>query len=161
MAVGLATALGCRVAVTSSSDDKIARAQELGAVGGVHYDDPAWPEKARALTWDGAGFDVVLDAVGTWTESLDALRPGGRLVVLGASRASEATIDTRQFYFKQYSVLGTTMGSPRDFAGLLGLIAEGVVPPPVVDRIFPLDEAAAAHAHLESGSGFGKVVLTV
>jgi zinc-binding alcohol dehydrogenase/oxidoreductase len=160
-AVTLGTALGCRVAVTSSSEEKIARSRELGAVGGVRYDDPAWPEHARILSRDGAGFDVVLDAVGTWSESLATLRPGGRLVVLGASRGSEATIDTRRFYFAQHSVLGTTMGSPRDFAGLLQLMAERAVPPPVIDRTFPLDEAAAAHAHLEGGSGFGKVVLTI
>jgi NADPH:quinone reductase-like Zn-dependent oxidoreductase len=161
MAVTLGTALGCPVVVTSSSDDKIARSRELGAVGGVRYDDPDWPAHARALSPGRAGFHVVLDAVGTWTQSLGALRPGGRLVVLGASRATEATIDVRPFFFAQHSVLGTTMGSPRDFAGLLRLMTERAVPPPVVDRTFPLDGAAAAHKHLETGTGFGKVVLTV
>lgn len=157
MAVSLAAAVGATVHVTSSSDDKIARARELGATGGVRYDDPAWPENARALA---GGFDLVLDSVGTWAESLRALRTGGRLVVLGASRSEGASLGVRPFYFGQYDLLGTTMGSPRDFAGLLRLMEEFTVPPPVIDRAFPLDRAAEAHAHLESGAGFGKTVLT-
>jgi zinc-binding alcohol dehydrogenase/oxidoreductase len=157
MAVSLAAASGATVYVTSSSDDKIERARELGATGGVRYADPAWPEHARELA---GGFDVVLDSVGTWAESLRALRPGGRLVVLGASRSESAPLAVRPFYFGQYDLLGTTMGSPRDFAGLSRLLDECTVPPPVIDRVFPLDRAAEAHAHLESGSGFGKILLT-
>ena len=79
--------------------------------------------------------------------------------MLGASRCEQATLDVRPFFFGQYDLLGTTMGSLRDFAGLLRLIDERDVPPPVIDRTFPLDEAAAAHTYLESGAGFGKVVL--
>jgi zinc-binding alcohol dehydrogenase/oxidoreductase len=157
MAVSLAAAVGATVYVTSSTEEKIERARELGATGGVRYDDPAWPENARQLA---GGFDLVLDSVGTWAESLRTLRPGGRLVVLGASRAASAVLDVRPYYFGQYDLLGTTMGSPRDFAGLSRLLEEFAVPPPVVDRAFPLDRAAEAHAHLESGSGFGKTVLT-
>jgi zinc-binding alcohol dehydrogenase/oxidoreductase len=85
--------------------------------------------------------------------------PHGR-VVLGASRSESAALAVRPFYFGQYDVLGTTMGSPRDFAELSRLLDEFTVPPPVIDRAFPLDRAAEAHAHLESGSGFGKTVLT-
>jgi NADPH:quinone reductase-like Zn-dependent oxidoreductase len=86
-------------------------------------------------------------------------RPGGRLVVLGASRAERVALDVRPFYFGQFDLLGTTLGSPRDFAGLLRFLDERDVPAPVVDRVFPLDEAAAAHRHLESGGCFGKVIL--
>jgi D-arabinose 1-dehydrogenase-like Zn-dependent alcohol dehydrogenase len=81
--------------------------------------------------------------------------------VLGASRAVQAPIDIRPFYFGQYDLLGTTMGSPHDFAGLLGLMAEHDVPPPVIDRAFPLDRAADAPTSLASGAGFGKVVLEI
>lgn len=157
MAVSLAAAVGATVHVTSSSDTKIARAQELGAAGGVRYDDPDWPAAARAL---GGGFDLVLDSVGSWAESLRTLRPGGRLVVLGASRAEQVQLDVRSFFFGQYDLLGTTMGSPADFAGLLRLLEAHDVPPPVIDRTFALDHAAEAHAYLESGAGFGKTVLT-
>ncbi|MFD7156112.1 zinc-binding dehydrogenase [Kribbella sp. NPDC059898] len=158
MAVSLAAAAGCRVVVTSSSEDKIARARELGAVDGVRYDDPAWPEAAQKLV--SGGFDVVLDSVGNWSESLSALRPGGRLVVLGASHRDRAELDIRPFYFGQFELIGTTMGSPRDFAGLLSFLDRYDVRPPVIDRVFGLAEAADAHAYLESGQGFGKVVLS-
>jgi len=161
MAVSLAAAVGCTVLVTSSSEEKVARSRELGALGGVRYDDPGWPVAAKALSPGGRGFDVALDSVGTWQQSIEALRPGGRVVVLGASRAERAELDVRPFYFGQFSLLGTTMGSPRDFAGLLTLLDKYAVAPPLVDRVFPLDRAAAAHRHLESGAGFGKVVLEI
>ena len=159
MAVALAAAVGCTVVVTSSTWDKVDRSTELGASGGVLYHEASWPSDAKALSPGGAGFDVVLDSVGTWQQSIEALRPGGRVVVLGASRAERADLDVRPYYFGQYSLLGTTMGSPRDFAGLLDLLGDHDVPPPLVDRTFPLDQAALAHAYLESGQAFGKVVL--
>jgi len=159
MAVSLASAVGCTVVVTSSSHDKVSRSQDLGASAGVLYGDPSWPRAARELSPGGRGFDVVLDSVGTWQQSIDALRPGGRLVVLGASRAEYANLDVRRFYFGQFDLLGTTMGSLCDFAGLLALLDSHDVSPPVIDRTFPLNEASAAHAYLETGAGFGKVVL--
>lgn len=160
MAVSLAAAVGAKAFVTSSSEEKIEGARELGASGGVRYDDPAWPATANDLVGN-RGFDVVLDSVGTWAPALEALRPGGRLVVLGATREDKALLDVRPFYFGQYDLLGTTMGTARDFAGLLRLMSERSVPPPVIDRAFPLDRTADAHVHLESGSGFGKVVLEI
>jgi NADPH:quinone reductase-like Zn-dependent oxidoreductase len=158
MAVSLAAAAGCRVVVTSSSENKIARARDLGADAGVLYGDPGWTGAAKKLT--PHGFDVVLDPVGSWGDSLSTLRPGGRLVVLGASRYERADLDVRPFYFGQFELIGTTMGSPRDFAGLLRFVEEHDVPPPVVDRTFALADAADAHRYLESGRGFGKVVLS-
>jgi NADPH:quinone reductase-like Zn-dependent oxidoreductase len=80
-------------------------------------------------------------------------------VVLGASAGESAIMDVRRFYFGQYDLLGTTMGSSRDFTSLLNLLAERRIPPPPIDRTFALDDAAQAHAHLESSSGFGKTVL--
>ncbi|PND53448.1 MULTISPECIES: zinc-binding dehydrogenase [Rhodococcus] len=160
MAVMLAAAVGARVTVTSSSTSKIAQAQELGATNGVLYTDPTWPDAARRLSPHGQGFDLVLDSVGTWEQSIAALRPGGRLVVLGASRSEHATLDVRPFYFGQYELIGTTMGSPHDFTGLLRLLDAETVPPLPISAVFPLAEAAAAHKHLEQGSGFGKIVLS-
>lgn len=159
MAVQLAAATGAKVVVTSSSRDKVDNARELGAEGGVRYTDDDWWEQAKQLSPGGLDFDVVLDPVGSWQEAVHALRPGGRLVVLGASRRSDAVLDVRHFYFGQYDLLGTTMGSPRDFDGLLSLVDGGVVGAPVVDRAFPLDQAAEAHEYLERGGGFGKIVL--
>lgn len=158
-AVAFGRGVGASVVVTSSSASKISQARELGADGGVLYTESDWAQQAKALSPGGRGFDVVLDSVGSWPESVLALRPGGRLVVLGASASEQAPLDVRPFYFGQYSLLGTTMGSPRDFAGLLALLDSRSIAPPVIDRVFPLDEAAAAHRYLEQGGGFGKVVL--
>lgn len=159
-AVSLAAACGATVVVTSSSSEKVARSRELGAADGVLYTEDRWWLAAQRLTPRGRGFDVVLDPVGSWPESIEALRPGGRLVVLGSSVRADAMLDVRQFYFGQYDLLGTTMGSPRDFAGLMSMVESGEVRPPVIDEVFPLDQAAQAHEHLEKGGGFGKVVLT-
>jgi zinc-binding alcohol dehydrogenase/oxidoreductase len=160
MAIALAVAAGTSIAVTSSSTDTIERAVSAGAIGGVLHSEQGWPEQARALSPDNAGFDLVLDPVGRWSESVRALRPGGRLVVLGANAEQTAHMDIRSFYFGQFDLLGTTMGSSRDFAGLLDMIDRCSVRPPVIDREFPLDRATEAHEYLERGRSFGKCVLT-
>jgi zinc-binding alcohol dehydrogenase/oxidoreductase len=160
MAISLAVAAGAAITVTSSSSDTIERAVSAGARGGVLHSETEWPEHARAMSPKNTGFDLVLDPVGRWSESVRALRPGGRLVVLGANAAETAPMDIRSFYFGQFDLLGTTMGSSRDFAGLLNMIDRCSVRPPVIDREFPLDRAAEAHQHLEHGRTFGKCVLT-
>ena len=160
MAIALAVAAGASIAVTSSSTDTLERAVSAGATGGVLHSEQEWPEHARALSPDNAGFDLILDPVGRWSESVRALKPGGRLVVLGANAAQTAQMDIRSFYFGQFDLLGTTMGSSRDFAGLLKMIDRFSVRAPVIDREFPLDRAAEAHEYLERGRTFGKCVLT-
>jgi NADPH:quinone reductase-like Zn-dependent oxidoreductase len=160
MAIALAVAAGVSITVTSSSADTIERAVSAGARGGVLHSETEWPEHARAMSPNNAGFDLILDPVGRWSESVRALRRGGRLVVLGANAAQTAPMDVRAFYFGQFDLLGTTMGSSRDFAGLLNMIDRCSVQPPVIDREFPLDRAAEAHQHLERGRTFGKCVLT-
>jgi len=159
MAVALAVAAGANITVTSSSIETIARAVAAGAREGVLHSEADWPQLAKATSPNEAGFDLILDPVGRWTESVQALRPGGRLVVLGANAAQTALMDIRSFYFGQFDLLGTTMGSARDFAGLLQMIEDHSVNPPAVDREFPLDQAAAAHEYLEGGNVFGKCVL--
>jgi NADPH:quinone reductase-like Zn-dependent oxidoreductase len=160
-AVGIAAALGALPFVTSSTEEKIARAIEGGAIAGVSYRSDSWPDDARALSPQGAGFDVVLDTVGNWPESIRSLKPGGRLVVLGASRAQVAPVEIRPFYFGQYSILGTTLGSPADFRGLLDLMATTTLAAPLVDREFALADVVSAHRYLEDGGAFGKIVLTI
>jgi len=157
-AVALGAAAGAKVLVTSSSVEKIERARELGAAAGVLYTRPGWVEEVRALT-GGEGVDVVVDSAGsTWPDSLRCLRPGGRLVVFGATAGATVELEVRPIYFGQFSILGTTMGSPGDFAGLLRLIEEGRFEP-VVDSVRPLAEAAAAHERMAAGAHFGKLVL--
>jgi zinc-binding alcohol dehydrogenase/oxidoreductase len=154
LAVSLAVQAGARVLVTSSSQEKIERAKELGAAGGVLYTEEGWAEAAGPV-------DLVLDSVGTtWRESLRALRRGGRLVVFGGTGGPEVTLDVRALYLGWLSILGTTMGSPRDFAALLRMVDEGTWLP-VIDSVRPLAEAEAAHDRMKAGQHFGKLVLAV
>jgi len=154
MAVSLAAQAGCRVLVTSSSQEKIDRAKELGAEGGVLYTEDGWAEAAGPV-------DVVLDSVGsTWRESAKALRRGGRLVVFGGTGGPEVTVDVRALYLNWQSIRGTTMGSRRDFEGLLRMVNAGSWRP-VIDTVRPLEEAAAAHDRVQAGEHFGKLVLSI
>ncbi len=154
LAVSLAVQAGARVLVTSSSQEKIDRAKELGAEGGVLYTEEGWAEAAGPV-------DLVLDSVGsTWGESLKALRRGGRLVVFGGTGGPQVTLDVRALYLGWQSIRGTTMGSGRDFAGLLRMVDSGSWKP-VVDSVRPLAEAAAAHDRMQAGAHFGKLVLSV
>jgi NADPH:quinone reductase-like Zn-dependent oxidoreductase len=160
VALHIARHAGCRVLVTSSSDDKIARARELGAEAGVDYTDGDWVAGVRELT-GGRGVDVVVDSVGsTWNDSVGCLRPGGRLVVFGGTGGGKVEMMVRPVTLGQVAILGTTMGSPRDFAGLLRAVeVQGWAP--VIDSVRPIAEAAAAHAREEAGEHFGKLVLTM
>lgn len=159
-ALHIARAAGARVIVTSSSDEKLARAAEMGAAGGVNYTGDDWVAEARALA--GAdGIDVVVDSVGsTWPQSVAALRPGGRMVCFGGTGGRGAELQVRAVTFGQVDVLGTTMGSPREFAQLLAAVRAQEWEP-VIDSVRPLDEAAAAHAREEAGQHFGKLVLDI
>jgi NADPH:quinone reductase-like Zn-dependent oxidoreductase len=159
-ALQIARSAGCRVLVTSSSTEKLARAAEMGAAGGVDYTEEGWVAAARELA-GARGIDVVVDSVGsTWPDSVDALRPGGRLVVFGGTGGGKVEMLVRPVTRGQVSILGTTMGSPRDFAGLLRSVEQSGWTP-VIDSVRPLAEAAAAHAREEAGEHFGKLVLEV
>ena len=159
LAVQLAVQEGARVLVTSSSQAKLDRARELGAAAGVRYTEEGWTDEIRALA-GGEGVDVVLDSTGTWEDSLHCLRRGGRLVVLGATAKNDVSLEARPFYNGQFSLLGTMMGSPGDFAGLLRVV-DGGSWTPVLDSVRPLADAADAHRRMEAGEQFGKLVLEV
>jgi len=160
IAVSLAEIAGARVLVTSSQPDKVERAIELGATGGVLYTDPGWPEAVREQA-GAPGVDLVIDSAGTWPQSLSVLNPGGRLVSFGATAGDRADVAVRPFYFAQHTVIGTTMGSPRDFAALLELIGRRPQWRPVIDTVAPLSQAAALHAEMERHRHFGKLVLSI
>lgn len=157
-ALHIARAAGARVIVTSSSDEKLGRAADLGATTGINYTADDWVDQVKAES--GGGVDVVVDSVGsTWASSVNCLRPGGRLVVFGGTGGGKVEMMVRPVTAGQVSVLGTTMGSARDFAGLLAAVnsQEWI---PVIDSVRPLAEAADAHAREEAGDHFGKLVLT-
>ena len=159
-AMSLAKALGARVVVTSSSDDKLARARELGADAGVNHETDDVVARVKEVT--GGGAHVVVDDVGeaTWKRTLDAARPDGRVVVCGATTGPNPPAALHRVWWKQLSILGSTMGTPDDFKGAYDLIAAGKAKP-VVDRVFPLADARAAHERLEAGEQLGKIVLAI
>jgi len=127
----------------------------------VRYDEDGWVREIRGQAGDD-GIDLVIDSIGsTWQPALRTLNPGGRLVSFGATGGTETQIDVRRFYFAQQTILGSTMGSPRDFTKLLDAIADGPAWRPVIDSTWPLTEAAAAHAAMEQRGHTGKLVLEI
>jgi zinc-binding alcohol dehydrogenase/oxidoreductase len=158
--LAIAKALGGRVIVTSSSGEKLARAHELGA--DLTLDHGADDVVASVKEVTGGGADIVVDHVGeaTWKRSLDAARPGGRVCVCGATTGPNPPANLHRIWWKQLTVYGSTMGSREDFEAVYDLVASGRVQP-VVDRVFPLAEAAAAHERLEAGEQLGKIVLRI
>lgn len=157
-AVALAAQAGARVLVTSSSEEKIEHARELGADGGVLYTEADWSAAVRERVRDGV--DLVLDSVGTtWPESLRSLRKGGRLVVFGGTGGPTAELDVRYVYLNYLSILGTTGASPREFGRFLETVQEGAWRP-VVDSVLPVAEAEAGYERL-AADHYGKVVLSI
>jgi zinc-binding alcohol dehydrogenase/oxidoreductase len=159
-ALAIAKALGAQVIATSSSDAKLERARELGADEVVNHSTGDVVAAVKHVTEGGA--HVVVDDVGeaTWKRSLDAARPEGRVVLCGATTGPNPPAALHRIWWKQLSVLGSTMGTPADFQAVYDLIAAGRIRP-VVDRLYPLAEARAAHERLEAGEQLGKIVLSI
>jgi NADPH:quinone reductase-like Zn-dependent oxidoreductase len=157
VALQFAVAMGATVHVTSHSEEKLARARTLGATGGANYRDANWPAQLRQR----AGlFDLIVDsAVGEGLAALIELtRPGGRIAVYGATAGNPPGFDARKVFFRQISLLGSTMGSPVDFAAMAHFVeARRIVP--VVDTVLPIESAEQALRRLEAAAQFGKIVL--
>jgi NADPH:quinone reductase-like Zn-dependent oxidoreductase len=160
-ALAIAKALGARVIATSSSEAKLERARELGADETIDHATEDVKARVRELT-GGRGADVVVEHVGeaTWRTSLDVAAQNGRVVVCGATSGPNPPAALHRLWWKQLSILGSTMGTRKDFEGAYELVKSGRARP-VVDSVFPLAEARAAHERLESGEQLGKVVLTI
>jgi NADPH:quinone reductase-like Zn-dependent oxidoreductase len=157
-AVQMARYCGARVWVTSSSEAKIAKAVEMGAEGGLNYRDPNWVKQLRDATEGGP--HVVIDSAGgpSFDQLLDLVRPGGRVVTYGATLGAVPDLQIRRIFWKQLSVLGSTMGTNAEFVDMLKWFETGAIQP-VVDRVFPLAEAGEATRHMEQAEQFGKIVL--
>ena len=155
----MAKRLGAKVYVTSGSDTKLAAARDRGADGGVNHRKDDWTRTLIAEI--GARPDVVIDGAGgeTFNKTLDVLKPGGRLVTYGSTIGAAHDVEIRRIFWKQLSVLGTTMGSPADFAAMVKVYEGGLRP--VIDKVFPLEQAADAHIRMEAGDQFGKIVLRI
>jgi NADPH:quinone reductase-like Zn-dependent oxidoreductase len=158
-ALQFARLAGARVLITSSSDAKLARAREMGAGDGINYKTtPDWEEKVRELT-GGAGVDhvVELGGAGTLGKSLRAVRMGGRISLIGVLSGG-GQVNPTPVLMKNVRVQGIFVGSREMFEAMNRAIALHQLRP-VVDRVFPFEEIAAALRHLESGAHFGKVCL--
>ncbi|CAM2831487.1 zinc-binding dehydrogenase [Rariglobus hedericola] len=157
-ALQFAVAHGAQVYVTSGSDEKIAKAIQLGAAGGFNYTHTGW---AKTAVHAGHAFDVIVDSAGgDGFESLvDLAAPGGRLVFFGATRGNPPVLPMRKIFWRQLSLLGTTMGSPGDWEAMMVLVDRHRIVP-VVSDTFPLTEAEAAFDLMEKGGQFGKIVIT-
>lgn len=157
----LARPIAGRIFVTSSSDEKLDKAMKLGADVGIDYSSEDVGASIRRHTAK-RGVDLVVDSAGgsSVDASLWALSKGGRLVISGATAGREATIDLRRLFWNQLRVIGSTMGSRADVAAMLGLAAAHRLKP-VVDRVYPLEQASSALRHLRDQKQFGKVVLEV
>ncbi len=158
-AVQIAKLLGARVIATAGSDVKLEKARALGADEVVNYETQDFVQEAKRLT-DRRGVDVVLEHVGkrTWEGSILAVGIGGRIVTVGATTGFDPPTDLRHVFFRQLSILGSTMGTAGDLLEVLRFVGEGRLRP-VVDRVLPLAEARAAQGLLADRAQFGKIVL--
>jgi NADPH:quinone reductase-like Zn-dependent oxidoreductase len=151
--------VGAKTIVTSGSDEKLARAKALGASEGINYKtDPDWHKTARKLS--GGGPSLVVDCNGgeVLSRCLDIARVGARIAIYGGTNG-DSKIRPYSIFWKHLSVLGSSMGSPADFASMLKLFESGLKP--VVDRVYPLNDVVAAAEHVLKGDQMGKVVLAI
>jgi NADPH:quinone reductase-like Zn-dependent oxidoreductase len=158
-ALQIAGYLGASAIVTSHGEEKRRRAAEMGAARVVDYTREDVVAAAREAT-GGAGVDVVVDNVGeaTFDASIRACRKGGRIVTCGATTGPKIPVDVRRVFWRQLSILGSTMGNSEEFRAMLEVVAAGDLGA-VVDRVFPLRDARAALERLQSAEQFGKIVL--
>lgn len=158
-AIQIAHLHGARVFATAGSDEKLERARALGASDVIHHHKQDIAEEIKRLT-NKRGVDVVIEHVGeaTWPKSMRALARGGRLVTCGATTGTKGTVDLAAVFSKQLSVLGSYMGTKSDLLRASQFFFTGQLKP-VIDRTYPLHEAAAAQQRLENSGQFGKVVL--
>jgi NADPH:quinone reductase-like Zn-dependent oxidoreductase len=154
----IARGLGAKTIVTSSSDEKLARVE---ADVKVNHRSEDVVEAVKAAT-EGRGADVVVEHVGeaTWERTLQAVAPAGRITVCGATSGSNPPAALHRIWWKQLTIYGSTMGTKEDFDGVYELVTSGKARP-VIDEVFPLEQAAVAHERMEAGEQLGKIVLTI
>ncbi|UJP64383.1 zinc-binding dehydrogenase [Mongoliitalea daihaiensis] len=156
-AVQFAIAAGAEVYVSSSSEEKRQKALSLGVTGAFDYTNEAWVKEAIALT---GGFDLIIDsAVGdTFNNLIKLANPGARIVFYGATKGNPTGFDARKVFWNQLQIIGSTMGSDKDFEAMLNFVNQHQIKP-VIDHVFSLDEAVQAFDRMKAGSQMGKIVL--
>lgn len=160
-ALQIAKHAGARVIATSSSDEKLEKARRHGANFTINYRTHDFVEEVRLLTQQ-RGVDLVVNSVGgdSWSRSLICLAKGGRMVTCGATTGSQSPTDIGRIFWNQLTILGSTMGNRQEFSQVLSLVRKGKVRP-IIDSVFPLQDAVKAIEHMESQKQFGKIVLKI
>lgn len=160
-AVQIAKALGATVVATSRSDDKLQKLEKLGVDHTVNASFADWPSRIRKVL-SGGGLDLVVDSVGgdTLSQCVELMNPAGRIVIYGATAGLPDTLNLRRIFWHQLDILGSTMGSNRDFAEMMKLYTPDGIQP-VVDQVFPLDQVPQAHRRMAEAGQFGKIVLDI
>lgn len=160
VAIQMAKAAGAEVFAVTSGEENVARAQALGAHVGYDRDQVSWAKEVFKDTGK-QGVNLILDSVGEaiWEDCLKSLAIGGRLVTFGATTGAGGSTEIRLVFWKQLSILGSTMGTPKDYRNAMAMVFDGTVKP-VIHGVLPLEEARKAHEILEAGKAFGKIVLT-
>lgn len=159
LALQYSIAAGAKVYVTSGSQDKIEKAKALGAIEGFNYKEENWFLKAKEMT---GGFDVVLDSASGkgFGNLIETAKPGGRIVFFGGTDGPIGNIIPSKVYWRNLSLLGTTMGTLQEFRDMLAFTAEHHIKP-IVDKVYPtLSDAQLAFDYMHEGRQFGKIVLT-
>jgi zinc-binding alcohol dehydrogenase/oxidoreductase len=158
-ALQFALAAGCETWVTSGSAAKLKLAMGMGAKGGGNYKEEGWAKKLREAA---GGFDVIIDGAGGpgFGDLTELAGAGGRIAIYGGTRGNLEKVSPQRIFWKQLSILGSTMGSPSDFHNLLQFVnAHGIVP--VIDEVFPFAEAWGAFEKMDRGEQVGKLVVEV
>ena len=159
-----AVAAGAEVWVTSGSDEKIEKAIQLGAKGGINYKNANWPKELIAATGgDRSGyFDVIIDSAGgaSFAKLIDVATAGGRICFFGGTTGNITDIVPSKVFFKQLNILGSTMGTEAEFTDMVRFI-EDKKTVPIISKVFALENAEAALRYMDNGTQFGKIVLKV
>ncbi|MEO1626039.1 MAG: zinc-binding dehydrogenase [Bacteroidota bacterium] len=152
-----ALAAGAEVWVTSGSEEKIAKAVDMGAKGGMNYKTAKW---GKALKAQSGLFDVVIDSGGGdgFGELVRLCAPGGRIAFYGGTRGNFPALSPQLLFWKQISLLGSTMGNDQEFADMVAFVEKHKIVP-VVDSVFPIADGNAAFQRMDDGLQFGKIVL--
>lgn len=160
LALQMAVAKGTNVFVSSSDDEKLEKAMQLGAKGGVNYKKENWV-KDVIQQMDG-GAEVIIDSIGgsSFHDFIKIARPNGRIVSFGATSGVVKDLVMPRIFFKHLNIMGSTMGNPNEFAKMLDLFEEYKIKP-VIDHVFPLEQAIEAQKRMEQGAGIGKIVLEI
>jgi NADPH:quinone reductase-like Zn-dependent oxidoreductase len=158
LAMLFAQALGAQVSVTSGSDEKLAKAKEMGAIAAVNYKAKSWEKDLVAQA--GRPPSLIVDSAGGdgLNNLIAAAAPAARVVLYGATRMSPGKLDMAKIFFKQIDIRGTTMGTDDEFRAMVKLVADHRIKP-VIDRVFPLSQAALANRLLEESGQMGKILL--